>query len=131
MFYQEAKKGKVYFGLYIDDSLLIGEPSAIQETIHDLKEKGLVLKIDDNLNDYLSCDIRFSDRRDKAWIGQPHLTANLQDKCGDKDKVSKLQNYVTPGTRSLSIVRNPLREVSTLQEDHTIPFRRSNASLPG
>ena len=34
--------------------------------------------------------------------------------------MSKLQNYVTPGTPSLSIVRNPLQEVSILQEDHKL-----------
>ena len=104
LFYRETEKGKVYFGLYVDDNLLIGDLPAIQEAIQELKEKGLVLKVDDNLNDYLSCDIRFSEEKNRAWIGQPHLIANLQDKFGDK--VSKLRNYVTPGTPSLSIVRN-------------------------
>ena len=116
--YRETEKGKVYFGLYVDDNLLIGDPPAIQEAIQDLKEKGLVLKIDDNLNDYLSWDIRFSDEKDRAWIGQPHLIANLQDKFGEK--VNKLRKYVTPGTPSLSIVRNPLQEVSISKDDHKL-----------
>ena len=76
------------------------------------------LKVDGNLNDSLSCDIRFSEEKNRAWIGQPRLIANLQDKFGDK--VSKLRNYVTPGTPSLSIVRNPLQEVSISQEDHKL-----------
>ena len=49
------RKEQVYFGLYMDDNLLIGDPRVIQEGIQDLKEKGLVLNIDDNLNNYLSC----------------------------------------------------------------------------
>ena len=49
------RKEQVYFGLYMDDNLLIGDPRVIQEGIQDLKEKGLVLSIDDNLNNYLSC----------------------------------------------------------------------------
>ena len=115
---QRNRKGKVYFGLYVDDNLLIGHPPAIEQAIQELKEKGLVLKIENNLNDYLSCDIRFSAKQDKAWIGQPHLIANLEDKFGEK--VNKLRNYVTPGTPSLSIVRNPIQEVSISQEDHKL-----------
>ena len=118
LFYREREEEKVYFGLYVDDNLLIGDPPAIEQAIQELKEKGLVLKVDDNLNDYLSCDIRFSAKQDKAWIGQPHLIANLEHKFGEK--VNKLRNYVTPGTPSLSIVRNPLQEVSISQEDHKL-----------
>ena len=60
----------------------------------------------------------FQTKEHKAWIGQPHFIVNLQDNFGDK--VSKLRNYVTPGTPTLSIVRNPLQEVSTSQEDHKL-----------
>ena len=45
---------------------LIRDPQAIQEAIQELKEKGLVLKIGDNLNNYLSCDTRFSDKRTQS-----------------------------------------------------------------
>ena len=34
--------------------------------------------------------------------------------------MSKLQNYITPGTPSLSMVRNPLQEVLISQEDHKL-----------
>ncbi len=34
--------------------------------------------------------------------------------------MNKLRNYATPGTPSLSIVRNPLQEVSISQEDHKL-----------
>ena len=53
-----------------------------------------------------------------SWISQTHLIANLQDTFGDK--VSKSRKYVTPGTPSLSIVCNPLQEVSILQEDYKL-----------
>ena len=86
LFHRVADKIRVYFGLYVDDNLLIRDPPAIKEPIHDLKENGSVLKIDDNLNNYLSCDIRFLAKQDKAWIGQPHLIANLEDKFGEKSE---------------------------------------------
>ena len=47
LFYRETEKGKVYFGLCVDGNLLIRDPSAVQEAIQELKEKGLVLRIDD------------------------------------------------------------------------------------
>ena len=111
---RNRKKGKVFFGLYVDGNLLIGDPLAIEQATQELKEKKLVLKVDDNLNDYLSCDIRFSAKQDKAWIGQPHLIANLEDKFGEK--VNKLRNYVTPGTPSLSIVRNHSKRCQYLKK---------------
>ena len=100
LFYRETEKGKVYFGLYVDENLLIGDPSAIQETIQELKEKGLVLKVDDNLNDYLSCDIRFSDEKNRAWIGQPHLIVNLQEKFGDKQSEQIAELYHSRNSKS-------------------------------
>ena len=46
--------------LYIDDNLMIGHPVAIGETMKLLWKKGLVLKVLDGLQDYQSCEIRFS-----------------------------------------------------------------------
>ena len=37
LFYRETEKGKVYFGLYVDDNLLIGDPPAIEQAIQELK----------------------------------------------------------------------------------------------
>ena len=59
-------------------------PLAVQEATQDPKEKGLVLKIGDNLNDYLSCHIRLSNKKNQVWTIQPHCFANLQDTFGEK-----------------------------------------------
>ena len=45
----------------MDDNLLIENLKAIDETIAQLRKKGLVLKIENNLHDYLSCKVVFSD----------------------------------------------------------------------
>ena len=60
---------------------------AIDRTIVELKKKGLVLKIEDDFHDYLSCEIVFSEDRKKAWLGQPHLTQKLE-----KNLEMKLRN---------------------------------------
>lgn len=72
LFHRQTGKIRVFFGLYVDDNLLIGDPAAIQEAIQDLKENGLVLKLDGNLNNYLSYNIRFSTK--KARLGPVNYT---------------------------------------------------------
>ena len=57
----------------------------------------------DDLNDYLSCEIRFNSERTKAWLGQPHLLANLERKFGKN--VHHMRGTKTPGTPSFGIVR--------------------------
>ncbi len=61
-----------------------------------LRENGLILKIDDDLTDYLSCEIKFSDNRKSAWLGQPHLIANLEKSF--RKRVKGMRSYTTPGT---------------------------------
>ena len=39
LFHRETEKGKVYFGLYVDDNLLIGDPPAIEQAIQELKKR--------------------------------------------------------------------------------------------
>ena len=48
-------KGIVYIALYIDDNLIIGDMAAMDDAIAWQKSNGLVLKIVEGLQDYLSC----------------------------------------------------------------------------
>ena len=59
----------VYIALY--DSLMIGNIATIDDAIRALKNKGLVLKIVEGLQDYLPCEIKFSEDKKRAWLGQP------------------------------------------------------------
>jgi len=102
---REDEFGTVFFAVWVDDSLVIGDEKAIDKVIKDLKENGLVLKITESLKDYLSCEITFSGDGDKAWIHQPHLIKKLRDKFGEM--VEGLRLYKTPGTPGFGIVRNP------------------------
>ena len=47
--------------------------AAIDNSIEALKSKGLVLKIVEGLQDYLSCKIKFSGDKKRARLGQPNL----------------------------------------------------------
>ena len=56
-----------------------------------------------NLDDYLSCQILFSNDGQSAWVGQPHLISNLEKVFGDE--VKGLRKYLTPGTPGMRQVR--------------------------
>ena len=72
--------GIVYVALYVDDNLMIGNIAAIDDAIKVFKNKGLVLKIMEGLQDYLSCKIKFSEDKKRTWLGQPHLIKNMEKK---------------------------------------------------
>ena len=71
--------------------------------MEDLKKEGLSTKVSNKLDDYLSCTIKLSDDKTKAWIGQPHLIDKLKSKFGEL--VKGMQAYKTPGTPGQQIMR--------------------------
>ena len=54
---RKNKSGVVYIAIWVNNSLLIGNNKAINATIDNMKREGLSLKIEENLDDYLSCEI--------------------------------------------------------------------------
>ncbi len=112
--------GTVYVALYVDDNLVIGNPAAIDDTIERLKREGLILKVEDDLHDYLSCEIVFSKNRRSAWLGQPHLFTNLISKFGPR--VIGMRTYKTPGTPGFTVVR-PTEESEKISEEDQALYR--------
>ena len=119
-------KGTVYFGVWVDDSLVIGDTKAIDDALDDLKKRGLVLKIAGSLKDYLSCEITFSADGKQAWVHQPHLLKKLEGKFGKM--VMDLQEYRTPGTPGHTIMRNP-ENVTRVTEEEQALFRSGTGML--
>eukprot|EP01082_Thalassiosira_pseudonana_P004207 g3736.t1 g3736 contig13:32484-34808(-) len=119
--------GRVCFvGLYVDDNLIIGHPELVDDTIKQLRQKGLILKISD-LDDYLSCHIVLSKDKRRAWLGQPHLIASIVNKFGSQ--IRGLRQYKTPGTPGLSLVRDVERVNPLSTEKHSM--YRSGVGLLG
>ena len=93
---ESTKFGRVYIALYVDDNLIVGKEEAINEVIQELRDKGFTLKVEDDLKDYLSCEIEFTKDKKAAWLGQSHLIANLEKYFGSR--VKDLKEFKTPGT---------------------------------
>ena len=109
-----------FVAIYVDDCLFIGHEKLINETILGIKKWGLEVKVENDLSDYLSCKIIFDKNKTKAWLGQPHLIKNLQNKFGDM--VKNLQTYRTPGTPNQGITRLKKEETAGKlnEEDHSL-----------
>ena len=103
LYVRKSEKGIVFIAIYVDDNLLVRDEAAINETLKLLQKEGFDLKIEDNLEDYLSCSIHFSKSGSEAWLGQPHLIANLNRKFGKL--VEKLRVCKTPGTPGYGVSR--------------------------
>lgn len=72
LFVRRNELGIVYIAIYIDDCLYIGDKAALDNVIEEFG-KHFNLKEEHSLQDYLSCEIAFDEKRKKAWIRQPHL----------------------------------------------------------
>jgi len=88
--------------VYVDDNFCVGHKPALEELIEDLKKNGLLVKVMEDMTDYLSCNISFLQDGKSAWIRQPHLIQKLEEKF--RDMVKGLQTYATPGTPGLHMV---------------------------
>ena len=75
---------------------MIRDVAAIKDTIEALKNMGLVLKIVEGLENYLSCKIKFSNDKKCALLGQPHLIKNLENIF--RGLVNKVWSHKTQGT---------------------------------
>ena len=112
--------GWVFMALYVDDCLIVGNSKPINETINHMRKKGLSLKITEELEDYLSCDIKLDRKNKKGWIGQPHLIQDLESKFWEM--VKHLTSYRTPGTPGAGITK-PTEEQLRLEPDAQEMYR--------
>jgi hypothetical protein len=120
---QNNKDGIVFICLYVDDCYAVGKTHTLDQLVKDICTKGgYKVKVEDNLSDYLSCNIVFNKNKKRAWLGQPHLIKSLQEKFGER--VSKMIRYKTPGTPGGRMIR-PSQEdqdngILVNEDDHSL-----------
>ena len=80
---------------------MIRDIAASIDVIEALKNKGLVLKIVEGLHNYVSCKTKFSNDKKRAWLRQPHLIKNLENKF--KGLVNEVQSHKTPSSPKVEL----------------------------
>ena len=62
----DYKLGIAIIAIYVDDCYAIGDEIALNDMITKIQQKGLKIKVENDLSDYLSCEIVFNKSRTKA-----------------------------------------------------------------
>jgi hypothetical protein len=75
--WDEKVNHMIIIGIYVDDFLIIGKNESIDCLIDELKKHELNLKVENNVNEYLSCCIEESKDEAKLTMIQPHLLTCL------------------------------------------------------
>jgi hypothetical protein len=125
LFYAQFKHGRVLLILHVDDCYVIGHPEDLKLT-RNLLEQKFKLKVEENVNDYLSCQILFNKEKSMAWLGQPHLMGKIEKSYGHL--IPKNIIYKTPGTPNYNLIR-PENEDEKVSAEKQAQYRSVVGSL--
>ena len=93
----------VVITIYVDDCLVIGSPTDLDFIIGEIK-KTFSLKEQIDFKDFLGCEIKFNNKKTKAWLGQPHLLKRIEEKFGEEAMNIRIPK--TPGTPRQIVVKS-------------------------
>jgi hypothetical protein len=94
--------GTLYVLTYVDDNLVVGDRKAMDKLLKDIDRSEFTVTVENELKDYLSCEIVVDKERKKAWIGQPHMVKKVIKTF--EEEFRGMQVYQTPGTPGFQIV---------------------------
>ena len=116
---KKDEKGVIFVALYVDDYLFIGSKQQI-ENLKSRIQGSFAIKIDDDVKDYLSCELHFSKDKKGVVLHQREIIESLEEEYGKE--VSGLMVYKTPRTPGKGMVRNP--EDSSVSKIEEKKYRR-------
>jgi len=113
---------------YVDDNLVIGKQQEIDKFLEEFKKSKFKCTLEEDLNDYLSCDIQMDPEADTGWIGQPHMVKKIEKTFGKE--VANMQNYTTSalGTPGLKLLKAS-HESEIIEDDLQSIFRTGVGQL--
>ena len=106
--------GILITGINVNACLVVRKALLIEKLILELKENGFNLKIENNLQDYLTCCVAEDVKLNRILMLQPHLINNLQANSGKKFESKKF--YRTPGILRLIFFVLMMRPISLIQK---------------
>jgi len=88
---------------YVDDNLVIGKQQETDKFLEEFKKSEFKFTLEEDLNDYLSCNIQMDPETVTGWIGQPHMVKKIEKTFGKE--LANMQNYTAPGTPVFKLVK--------------------------
>jgi hypothetical protein len=89
----------IIIGIYAEDCLFIGKEEIINCLIDELKKHEFDLKVEKNVNEYLTCCIEES--KDERRMIQPHLLTHLIQNYGEE--IEGKRKFLSPGMPKFKI----------------------------
>jgi hypothetical protein len=119
LFVRRNELGLVIVISYVDDCAACGSKEALNQMLEQIGKSELSFTVNEDMRDYLSCEVLFNEDKTKGWLGQPHMIKKIKRVFGDA--VAKLPKYRTPGTSGVGLVRPKEEEkLASLEEQHTM-----------
>jgi hypothetical protein len=106
--WDEKVNHMIIIGIHVDNSLIIGKDKNIDCLIDELKKHEFNLKVEKNVNEYLSCCIEESKDEAKLTMIQPHLLTRLIKNFGEE--IEGKRKFLTPGTPRFKIQRSTINK---------------------
>ena len=122
---KESSFGLVMMVIHVDDCFTVGIKEAIKDVIRLIEKKGLELKVEYDVKDYLGCELLFNKTEKKEWIGQPFMIKKIQQTF--EKYLTRQIKYKTPGTPGFNIVKPTDPEL--LKEEEQALYRSGVGSL--
>jgi hypothetical protein len=104
--WDEKVNHMIIIGIYVNDGLIIGKDESIDCLIDELKEYEFNLKVEKNVNEYLSCCIEESKDEAKLNLIQPHLLTRLIENF--VEEIEGKRKFLTPGTPRFKMQRSTI-----------------------
>jgi hypothetical protein len=104
--WDEKVNHMIIIGIYVNDYLIIGKNESIDCLIDESKKYEFNLKVEKNVNEYLSCCIEESRDEAKLTMIQPHLLTCLIKNFGEE--IEGKRKFLTPGTPRFKIQRSTI-----------------------
>jgi hypothetical protein len=104
--WDEKVNHMIIIGIYVDNCLIIGKDKSIDCVIDEIKKHEFNLKVERNVNKFLSCCIEESKDERKLTMIQPHLFSCLIKNLGEE--IEGKRKLLTPGTPRFKIQRSTI-----------------------
>jgi hypothetical protein len=92
--WDEKVNHMIIIGIYVEDCWIIGKDESIDCLIDELKKHEFNLKVERNVNAYLSCCIKESKDDRKFTMIQLHLLTHLIENFGEE--IEAKRKFLTP-----------------------------------
>jgi hypothetical protein len=118
--WDEKVNHMIIIGIYVDNCFIIGKDESIDCIIDELKQNEFNLKVERNVNEYLSRCIEESKDERKLTMIQLHFLTHLIKNFGEE--IERKKNFLTPGTPRFKIQRSKIN-MDVLDTDSQRKYR--------